>query len=220
MPYINVIIGLVVGILVTILLIRPTLQSVGGVSASDLAEANDQLTVKTTELSTVKKQNDKLKSEVDELKKKISGGMDGETKYKKLLEGVALYMDNKQTEAAAMVASYKETDFDLEEAKTLYKKIAKELTNEDANKLFLSGRDKYNSRRYDDAITDLNQALAIEPENLDALYFMGRVYHQKKDYEKAKEYYDKVVEIDKDSSRAREAKNRLNQLKTVMNDND
>lgn len=220
MPYVNVIIGLVVGILVTIILIRPTLQSATGVSASDLAEANDQLAVKTTELSTAQKENKDLKTEVEALKKQISGGMDGETKYKKLLEGVALYIDNKQTEAAATVSAYKESDFDLEEAKVLYKKIAKQLTNADANKLFISGRDKYNSGKYEEAIEDLTQALSIEPENLDALYFMGRVYHQKRDYDKAKEYYDKVVEIDENSSRASEAKNRLNQLNSVTDNNE
>ena len=213
LPYINVLIGLVVGILVTFFLIRPTMKNTGGISASELSEVNNQLAVKTTELSTANKENETLKKQVEDLKKKISGGMDGETKYKKLLEGVSLYMEGKTTEAAANVASYKASDFDMAEAKALYQKIAKKLDNTDANNLFLSGRDKYNSGKYEEAIEDLTKALAIEPENQDALYFMGRVYHRKQDYKKAKEYYNKVLSVDENSSRAAEARNRLNQVK-------
>ncbi len=181
-PYMNVVIGLVIGILVSIFLIRPTLQKTTNGSSTELAEVKDQLTVKNTELNSAKKENETLKTQVEELKNQANG-----------------------TTATPTASPAKTTGED-----------GKPLTSKDANKLFLSGRDKYNSGKYDAAIEDLTNALAIEPENLDALYFMGRVYHQKKDYDKAKEYYDKVVEIDKNSSRASEAKSRLNQLKSVM----
>lgn len=58
----------------------------------------------------------------------------------------------------------------------------------------------------------MKQVLSIDEKNLDALYFMGRVYHQTGKTKKAQSYYQKVIDTDKNSGRASEAKSRLNQL--------
>ena len=90
--------------------------------------------------------------------------------------------------------------------------VSKKITAADAQKLFEEGRKAFNSGKYSEAENLLKQVLSIDEKNLDALYFMGRVYHQTGKTKKAQSYYQKVIDTDKNSGRASEAKSRLNQL--------
>ena len=58
--------------------------------------------------------------------------------------------------------------------------------------------------------------MKLDPDNSDAVYFMGRLYHKQGNKEKAVEYYKKVVNKFPDSSRCAEAKNRLKELGVSM----
>lgn len=218
MPVINVIIGIIIGIVVSFVLIRPTIQgnNLDG-NSSSIAENNQQLSVKEAQLSTAQKEKEKLEQKVTDLEKQIK---EGETDNSKKLEisnalllAVKYYNDGDRLLAASTVSQYKETDFETEEMKELFNLVSKKITSADVQQLFEDGRNEFNSGHYDEAEKLLNQVLSIEPENQDALYFMGRVYHQRGKSKKAKSYYDKVIEVDDSTGRAAEARNRLNQLK-------
>lgn len=58
----------------------------------------------------------------------------------------------------------------------------------------------------------LGRALEYSPDNTDAMYFLGRCYQQKSEPEKAKEYYNKILEEYSDSPRVGEAQKRLREL--------
>ena len=45
--------------------------------------------------------------------------------------------------------------------------------------MFEKGRDKYNNGKYDKALEYLNKSLELNPDNYDAIYFLGRLYHRK-----------------------------------------
>lgn len=217
MPVINVIIGVIIGLVVSFVLIRPTL--LGNRmenNSNDIAESNQALSVKDAQLSAAEKEKDTLQQKVTELQKQID---EGETENAKkaeisnnLLLAVKYYNDGDKLLAASTVSQYKESDFSSEEAKELFKMVSKEITSADVQSLFEEGRDEFNSGNYDKAEQLLSQVLTVEPENQDALYFMGRVYHQRGKKKKAKEYYNKVLEVDDSTGRAAEARNRLNQL--------
>lgn len=217
MPVINVIVGVIIGLVVSFVLIRPTLQGNKIENNSDtIMQSNQQLSVKEAELSAVKKEKETLDRKVKDLQKQID---DGETENAKKLEitnhlllAVKYYDDGDKLLAASTVNQYEESDFESQEQKDLFKKVSKKITEADVQALFEEGRDEFNSGNYDSAESLLTQVLTIQPENLDALYFMGRVYHQRGKKKKAKEYYESVVQIDEDSNRAAEAKNRLSQL--------
>ena len=88
-----------------------------------------------------------------------------------------------------------------------------------STKLFEQGRDAYNGqgeyvgkKDYDKAIEILTQALEYDDTNVDAMYFLGRCYQQKSDEDKAKEYYNKIINDYSTSARAGEAKRRLREL--------
>lgn len=217
MPVINVIIGIIIGLIVSFVLIRPTLQGNNLENNSEnIAESNQVLSVKEAEISSVKKEKETLEKQVSDLQKKIN---DGETENAKkaeasnnLLLAVKYYNDGNRLLAASTVNSYTEADFESQEAKDLFKMVSQEITSADIQKLFEDGRDAFNSGKYDEAETLLTQVLSLEPENQDALYFMGRVNHQRGKKKKAREYYNKVLEVDDSTSRAAEARNRISQL--------
>lgn len=217
MPVINVIIGVIIGLVVSLVLVLPTIQNKTSANSADsIVESNQALSVKEAQLSAAQKEKEALQQKVTELEKTLK---DGETENAKkaeisnnLLLAVKYYNDGDKLLAASAVSAYKAEDFATDEAKALYEMVSKEITEEDVQSLFEEGRDKFNSGNYDEAEKLLAQVLSIEEDNQDALYFMGRVYHQRGKKKKAQNYYEQVIEVDDTTSRAAEARNRLNQL--------
>lgn len=217
MPVINVIIGVIIGLVVSFVLIRPTIQNKGsGSNSASISENNQVLSVKEAEISSLEKERDSLKEKSDKLQASLDKEQTQNTKKIKqnedLLLALKYYTDGDLMLAATTVNGYKEADFETDELKALFKLVSKKLSAEDVKKLFEDGRTAFNTGKYDEAEKLLNQVLSIEPENQDALYFMGRVYHQRGKKKKAKEYYDKVIEVNGNSGRATEARNRIRQL--------
>lgn len=217
MPAINVIIGIIIGLVVSFVLIRPTLQENGtGSDPSNITENNQMLSVKEAEISSLEKERDSLKQTADKLQESLNKEQTGNAKKiernENLLLALKYYTDGDLMLAATTVNGYNEEDFESEELKALFKLVSKKLTASDVQKLFEDGRAAFNSGKYDDAEKLLTQVLSIEAENQDALYFMGRVYHQRGKKKKAKEYYQKVLDVDSTTNRAAEARNRISQL--------
>lgn len=217
MPAINVIIGVIIGLVVSFVLIRPTLEGNSlGNNSDHIAESNQALSVKEAQISSLEKEKETLEQKVSDLQKEMDEG-DTENAKKaeisnNLLLAVKYYNDGDRLLAASTVSKYQASDFESEETKELFEMVSKEITSADVQSLFEKGRDEFNAGKYDEAEKLLTQVLSIEAENQDALYFMGRVYHQRGKKKKAQEYYEKVIEADDSSSRAAEARNRLSQL--------
>ncbi len=217
MPAINVMIGIIIGLVVSFVLIRPTLQGNSlGNHSSDLAQSKEMLSVKEARISAIEKERDELLAKNEKLEKSVK---ENETENagradaaNNLLLAVKYYNEGDLLLAASTVSKYRASDFETEEAKELFEMVSKKLTDEDIQGLFEDGRKQFNSGQYDEAERLLTQVLSLEPENQDALYFMGRIYHQRGKKKKAKSYYDKVIEVDETTSRAAEAKSRLSQL--------
>ena len=198
MPAVNIIIGVVIGIIVSVVLVYPTMKgNTLGNNSSDITEAKEMLSVKEAQISTLEKEKKTLQDKADALQKEID---DGETKK------------SAEVEKLNNLVMAVNSDFTTQEAKDLLAAVSKKITAADAQKLFEEGRKAFNSGKYSEAENLLKQVLSIDEKNLDALYFMGRVYHQTGKTKKAQSYYQKVIDTDANSSRASEAKSRLNQL--------
>lgn len=217
MPAVNVIIGIMIGLVVSFVLIRPTLTgNLASNHSESIAENNQMLSVKEAEISAIEQERDQYKQNAEKLQKKFDDEKNANKgkleRSEKLLLAAKYYTDGELVLAATAVNGYTEADFESEDEKALFQKVSKKLTSQDVQKLFEEGRDLFNTRKYDEAEQVLTQVLSIEPENQDALYFMGRVYHQQEKKKKAKEYYQKVLDVDDTTSRAAEARNRISQL--------
>lgn len=216
MPVINVIIGIMIGLIVSFVLIRPTLQQNGGSDVTNVAEDKQMLSVKEAEISSLEKDNAELEKKVNDLQKKLNEDTTANKKKEELssnlLLAVKYYNDGDRLLAASTVSEYTENDYESDEMKELFRMVSKELTENDIKQLFEDGRNEFNSGNYDEAEKLLKQVIAIQSDNQDALYFMGRVYHQRGKKKKAREYYQQVIDVDNSTRRAAEARSRMNQL--------
>lgn len=214
MPVVYVILGAILGVVVCFVLIRPTyLKEIGG-GGSDISDANSQLAVQETRISTLEKEKKSLDSQVNELNKQIEDGdteaLEKMKNYDKLLAGVKYYLENDKVQAAVSVAKCKKSDFDSSEAKSIYTMIAT-IPDQEIQAMVRQGRNEmYTS--YDTAIATFKKVLSVDEDNQEAMLYMGRCYQRKNKTGTAKKWYKKAVEQDETTSFAGQAQQYLNQL--------
>ena len=192
---------------------------------SEFKKYSEEKASNASDVSSLKAETEKLQRELDAVKKEnnaLQGGSGGETmqeSYENLVAAMQYYMDNDNGKAATALAGVNEKILQSDTAKDAYKRIKEETFATASDDLFKEGRDAYNGegdyvgkKDYDKAIELLESALEYNEDNTDALYFLGRCYQQMSDSEKAKEYYNTIINNYPDSKRVSEAQKRLREL--------
>lgn len=198
MPFVNIIIGVIIGLAVMYFLVIPHMRATLASNANkNFKQYSENQAASDSDLSTLKDQNKSLQSQVEELQNKI----------KDLQGGDPTQVSGVQEVYDALIGAYDD-----------YQKNKKATYATATKKYFEEGRDAYNGtgsyskRDYDKSIKLLEKSLSFDENNTDAIYFLGRCYQQKSDVEKAKSYYNKIVDNYPDSKRVSEAKRRLREL--------
>lgn len=218
LPIIQVIIGVIIGIAVCFVLIRPTLQKSSGDGGSQISDVNGQLSVQSSQISTLEKERKSLNEEVDKLKKQIEDG-DSEAQkkaanYEKLLKGIQYYMADDRIKAAVAVADCKKSDFETTEAKELYTMIGQVSESQIAEQV-RQGKNKMYAASYNEAIKLLKQVLSVDEDNQEAMFYIGRCYQRLNKNSKAESWYEKTIEINDTTSFASQAERYLEQVKNA-----
>ncbi len=220
MPVVTAIIGIVVGIIVSFVLIRPTLSKTRlGSTGSD-----SQIEAQKTQISSLEEQRDSLSTEVEELKKQIQ---DGDTeaqnklkKYEKLIVGAESYIEGDKVQAAVDVGGCTKDDFDSDEAKTLYTKISY-LSADQIKALNDQAYSEMNNSSYETALSTYKKVLAVDDDNQEAMLWLGRCYQRLGKNKKAKKWYDKAIVVDESTSQAAQARTFLEEVNQYLGiDND
>lgn len=227
LPFINVIVGIIIGLAVSYFLILPQAQSRLQKENSDqfkdysetLAESNSQVTTLSNENEQLKSQLEELQQEVDNLSGDDPVTISAyEELYTTFCDAVKLYMDGKQTEAAEMLTEVKKSDFTSPSAKEIYTTITAATYEDMSAEYAEKGRVEYNqqctqsSPDFTKAKKYLDKALRYNSDNCDAMYFLGRVSQREGDVEAAKEYYNTIINDYPDHARATEAASRLREI--------
>lgn len=217
MLFINLIFGIILGFVVTWYLVVPTInKNKAKQQVNDLNTYNEKIVEQNAKIKTLQDDKTKLNTKIKDLKAQIEG-LDVEKfnakVYNTLFKGVDLYIQDKKTEAAKTLLGVDEKVLDSDTAVSLYNTV-KDATFKDASaEIYKEGNKVYNSYKYDEAKKLLQTAFELDPENVSAIYFLGRTYHQLGDTDKAKLYYEKVIDEFPDSTRATEAKARLSTIR-------
>ena len=210
MPVIQVIIGVIIGIAVCFFLIRPTLLK-GGADGGQMSDANEQLSVQSTKITSLEKERNSLKEEVENLNKQLEDRDTAAQKqlesYEKLLKGVQYYMDNDKILAAVTVSDCKKSDFKSASAKKLYTTIGNISETEIASLVSTGKNEMYSS--YDQAISTFKKVLAVDEDNQEAMLYMGRCYQRKGNKKTAKKWYEKAIEVNDTTAFASQAESWL-----------
>src|SRR3972149_4437598 len=64
------------------------------------------------------------------------------------------------------------------------------------DKLLEQGKDYFGQAEYDKAISQFDQILIIDPNNVDALYYKGNIFSQTGKFDEAIPFYEKVLALD------------------------
>jgi tetratricopeptide (TPR) repeat protein len=167
-------------------------------------ELNDKITALTEENTKVKEENAHLNSEVT-VQRKVST----------LNSALELYSNGETGEAASVIYSIDPTGLD-EENMTKYENAKEEIYKKAASTYYDQGVSSFNKAEYEDARRSFESCIiyAAEDANFidDAAYFLGRIAEEDKDLEKAKLYYNMVLEKYPNSNRTSATKNRMNAM--------
>lgn len=214
MPVVQILMGVVIGIVVCFVLIRPTLQKGSGSDGSQISETNEQLSVQASQISSLETERDNLREEADDLRKQVedadSAAQKKSAAYEKLLKGVQYYLDEDKIQAAVAVGDCKKSDFATTEAKRLYTVIAN-ISDAEIASLVSQGRTQMNTS-YDEAIATFKQVLAVDEDNQDAMYYMAYCYQRQGKNKKAKNWYEKAVQVNDATSTASKAERYLAEM--------
>ncbi|NLG03950.1 MAG: tetratricopeptide repeat protein [Clostridia bacterium] len=198
---INIIIGIVIGVAIAWFLILPARIGI----ATDENDANfkavsEELTAEKAskleleeQIKTLQTQNDEQSAQIEELT-----GKAGMTQATDFLEAAAkAYIDNPDDVMTIMDqleqidANYLETASDS--FKTLYEQISSQVKTEAAAQYFEKGRDAFDNKDYETAITELTKAWELDQTNGSALYNLAHAYRNTSNAEKADELYQQVI---------------------------
>lgn len=221
MPVLYVIIGAILGLAISFILIRPTLQKSSN-SATQISDTNEQLAVQSSQISGLEKEKAELEEELKEMKKQIQDADSQAQKqsgsYEKLIKGLQYYLDNDKIQAAVEVAGCKKADFATEEAQKLYMKIGA-VTEAQISQLVSQGRNEMR-QSYSSAVTTFKKVLKLDKENQSAMYYMAYCYQKQNDMKNAKKWYEKAIKVNDTTTLATQAETRLSEVKDALKDND
>jgi len=218
LPWVNLLLGIVLGMAFFMIAIVPGIKakSVENKKA-EIVSLNENLAKTNAEFESINSENEELKKQVAALEtknKKLSETVKKpETnEYSAIVEAAAYFTMDDKAEAAKTLLKVDKSTLKDKNLLNLYNQLSGKVFEEQSTKLFQEGYTVYNRGKYDNALKLFETSLKMNPANVDAIYFTGRCYDRMADKEKAKEWYNKVINEFGNTQRAVEARRRLNAL--------
>ncbi len=212
---INIIFGLVLGVLATVFLIVPAVRHNSNSNANNsLVTANEQLADKSSEIGTLERKIKELEEEKEKLSQEASQTTEVREAYSALYK--ALKMDTSDAAAISELLGGVKPDLLDTEAKAYYTQLK---TNADRVVIvtyYTSGDSALKAGNYDEAIKNFEKVIAIEEnyQGCSALLALAQSYQGKNDKDKAKEAYNRIIELmGEDSVAGKAAKKALDGLR-------
>lgn len=216
MAFVNLIIGVVIGLAVAFFLIVPAVkQDAAQEYSQDTTQNSDQLAKKDSEINALKTENDTLTDKVEELTAQINtlseqsqDIQNTSDSYASMFSSIQSYMDGDYESAAVTMKDVDLSSISDESMQTIYNTMKTKVVEE----LKESGHNKYSDGQYEDSLEIYKKIYEIEQNDPDALYFMARSYDKTGDKENAKQYYQYIIDNFPDNKRATEAHTKLDAL--------
>ncbi len=227
MAYVNLVIGVVIGLAVAAFLIAPTIKKNMADPGSDPGYTDTRYTAEQMEqkdklITQLETEKDQLEKDKKELQAQIDSlnSIENKDVYSGLIGATQMYLvelakpKNQQdlVAVAEQLAGVDDTELEAEAAKQLFDEL-KAATYPNAAKVhYEEGHSLYSRGKYEEALVQLKQAMVFDPEDVDAVYFTARAYHRLDDKNNAAVYYNLVINDFPDSSRVADAKDYVKEV--------
>lgn len=217
----NIGIGLIIGIAGAYFLLMPArIQSANKVMQQELKTVSDQMDAKTATIEELEQQLTGLQDTNAELKTSLDTyvGADGSMKaVDYLMQASQAYLNDPEdvdsiTAALDAMGNVEDIEGKTEAFQNLYTKLLERIGPTVAKKYYDLGFDQYKKELYDEAVVNLGKAFEYDPENGDALLYLGNSYRSLENRDKAMETYRKVVDLFPGTEKSRKAKVYLGEM--------
>lgn len=215
---VNILVGLVLGLLICFFLVIPTIrQRASESAAASLVDTNEELTNSASNVSSLKKKVEELNQELE----KYTGKSDAVGSYEKLMEAKEFFDANNLDKAGEALNSVNrdllsargQAMYDVIHA-AVYAKILEETYN--------TAEQAYWKEDYNAAKESFAQVVFIDQtyHNGDALFYLAESQWNTWDFDNAKETYQKVIDQYPNTSHARTAKERIDSYNQMQENSD
>ncbi len=221
--FVNIGVGLLLGIAAMWFLVLPArVQSEREKANEDLRVVSEQSDAKSAMIDDLNQQINELTTQNTQLQEQLGTyiGTNGtDSIMDELLEAAKIYMETPQE--VEKVAEYLERISDTvaledtsEDFQTMYQYLLDAVGPSLAQKNYTEGYNAYRSENYTDAIVFLEKAVYYDTANVhvEAWGYLGNAYRESGNNDKAKEAYEKVIELFPDTERARRAQQAIDEM--------
>lgn len=220
--YLNLVIGIVLGLAFCFVLILPTYKTRYSQETNDtINNLSQQVAAFDSRYQSLEKTKGDLESQVEELEKELQTYRQDEEdtataaeSLEGMLKAVSMYVDGDSEED--VVRALRDVDvskIDNKTAKDLYNNLLDKTKTNVVTAWMTKGiQQEYNNGNFRQAAETFQDVLAIDEENVEAIYYLGRSYQRLGENQKAAGYFQQIVDNYPDASRFEEAKKRLQEV--------
>lgn len=208
MTVVNIIIGIVIGAMVTGFLVVPGVrQSARSEANAAVNSANDTITTRDESIKSLNSQIDDLNGQIEALEEEKKEDSSRMSTYEQMLAACAA-LTEEDIETAGSALANVNVDYLSAEAKTIYDQINAEVNQQYLATMYEEGETAYNRYDYETSSADLQIVVDMDENYSDgyALYYLAQSYRKIGNNEKALEYYQKFEELYPNTSRASTAR--------------
>lgn len=222
--FLNVLIGLVIGLLVGWFVLGPIrVRTQEKAENTELADVREQLELKTTANDELSKKIDRLNSQNESLSDQINayegtnGAFEG---YKYLLLAVEEYNKGPEMDKSTIAKCLDKIDenssdkVDETEFRTVYNQLKEAIGGDVAGTYYEQGFSAYQLEDYVTALEYFKKAVDYDSQNVDSLFYLACTQMELDDLDKAKQNFNKVLELAPESEIGQKAKNYILEIDT------
>jgi len=215
---INVVVGLIIGILVCMYLIVPNTQSKEIAAVNEtLKQVNDTLADKDTKITSLEKTIEELEGNVETANKNIQESGETIQSYKNLVQAYHLYAIGEVESAANSIAQINPNDFSSD-IRTQFDEFYEQVKVEYTVLSYDEGMTSYNRGDYQTAIEKLSFVVQSDDtyENGNGIYYLAQAHRHAGDMENAVVYFKMMIEKYPGTQRATTSKGYVDQYESTV----
>lgn len=210
---INIVIGVALGIAITMFLLLPNIRQRSKSEANEaLKTANDTISTKEQSISSLEKQVEDITKQMEETQKASDEIETKMTSYEQLLNAYAAYTADDMEAAGSALEKVEAGDLSGA-SKSIYDDISAKVNEKYLATLYQEGNSAYSRGDYTTAIEKLGKVVETDEtyQNGYAVYYLAQSYRRENNMEQAVIYYQKVLEQCPGTERARVAQVYVNE---------
>ncbi len=210
----NLLIGVVIGVLITCFLVIPSIrqQSVSEARKAEL-EANDSRTTQDQEIKDLESQIEALNGQIGDMEKEEKDTEKTVENYEQFVAAYAAYAQQNIQGAGDLLAN---VDANLlgAQAKAAYNALNGQVDEQYIGAVYEQAESDYEARKYPEAVEGLEKVVQAEEDYDDgyAIYHLAQSYYETGDMENAKKYFERMVELHPGTQRAARSSQYLSQI--------